>query len=489
MAEAGARGPGPRAPAWSFERASPWIAALAVAAAYATAFAGRFQFDDWNVIVRDPRVQSLGAWWRGMPGIRPLLKLSFAANHASGLGLAGFHVVNVGLHAANAVLALALLRRLEARTAAPGTPPGPVPLVATLLFALHPAQTEAVTYVSGRSASLAATFVLASAVLHVVGRDGGPHPRLARALSLALLACGLATKELAIALPAALVAIELADPRRPRSVRGALRATAGHWLVVAAALALFAAAPTYRHLAAASLERRGAWTNVLTNLHGLAWLAGQVVRPDLLDADPVVPVVERLDARAAITAASLLAALAAGVALLRRRPATSLALLWAIVWLPATGFWLPRPEPANDRQLYLSLLGVAWLAARALSAAAGFGDSPARPLAGLRRTAASIGAAGTLALLALLTSSRNAVYADELRFWESVLARSPANARALNNLGFALAARCRGAEAESALRRAIAAAPGDVTSSVNLRLLLEGEPLGPDEPRCVPSGR
>ena len=62
-------------------------------------------------------------------------------------GPVGFHVVNIALHALNAVLLFFIGRRLFGEKPA---------LVAALLFALHPMQTEAVTYISGRSSSLMA---------------------------------------------------------------------------------------------------------------------------------------------------------------------------------------------------------------------------------------------------------------------------------------------------------------------------------------------
>ncbi len=467
------------------ERGAPWLVLLAVVAAYANAFAGGFQFDDWNVIVHDPRVASLAAFWASMPGIRPLLKLSYAANHASGLGLAGFHAVNVALHAASALLALALLRRLEARAAPPGAPAGPAPLLAALLFALHPVQTEAVTYVSGRSASLCGALALASALVHVAGRDGW-RPDLARVLSPFLLAFALGAKELALALPAVLVAVELADVRRPASLRAAVRATGTHWLVAAVALALFARSPTYGRLVDASLALRPPGANVVAHLHGLAWLAGQVLRPDLLDADPVFRAPPSVDLDALLAGAGLLVAALGGLALLRRRPVDGLALSWSVLWLPPAGFLLPRPEPANDRQLYLALLGPAWLAARGLVAlgARATGGAP-RPPSPARRALPAAAAAAVVLALGALTAARNTVYADEVRFWEAALARSPGNARALNNLGFALAARCRQVEAEDAFLRAAAASPGDYLPKVNLRLLREGEPLGEGEPRCA----
>jgi hypothetical protein len=443
-------------------------------AAFANGLAGAFQFDDWNVIVNDPRVQTLGAWARSMPGIRPVLKLSYAANHASGLGLAGFHAVNVLVHAVNAALVLLLLRALARR----GSPEAPlddavpddaVPLCGALLFALHPVQTEAVTYVSGRSASLAALFILASALVWLAGRDGGR--RWSSVASPLLFALALGTREQALALPFVLVALDAADLRRPFSLRAALRATAGHWLVLAAAAGAVVASPTYRRMIGESLALRGAGANVATHLGGLAWLAGQVVRPDRLDADPLLPVRVGLDAGSALAAVVLLAALVAGVALLRRRPAAALALLWTVLWLPLAGWWVPRAEPANDRHLYLALIGPAWLLARGLGA---------RQHPRWRRAAAGL----LLAALFAGTVARNRVYADEVTFWAAVTRTSPGSARAFNNLGFALAARCRLDEAEGALQRAVALEPEGFRAKLNLRLLREGEPLGPGGARC-----
>jgi len=453
-------------------RLAPWGIAAVTAAAHATSFRGGFQLDDFRVIVGDPRVQSLGAWWRSMPGIRPVLKLTYAANQGSGLGLSGFHALNVALHALNAVLAWLLVRALSRRGAPEAPASAAIPALAALLFALHPVQTEAVTYVCGRSASLAAAFVLASALCHLAGRDGDrAWPSTFASPALFLLALG--AREQAIALPFALLAIEAADLRRPLSLRAALRATAGHWLVLGAVVAAFAASPVYRRLAGASLGLRGAWTNLLTHLGGLAWLAGQVVRPDRLDADPLIPVRTRLDAPALLAAAAALAALAAGIALLRRRPRAGLPLLWTVLWLPWSGLLLPRPEVANDRQLYLALLGPAWLLAGALVGEGG------------ARRARAAAAVGLLALLATLTVARARVYEDEVAFWSAVVATSPGNARAQNNLGFALAARCRTVDAEAAFERAIALDPEGVRARVNLRLLRAGEPLGPGGERCA----
>ncbi|HQR30427.1 MAG TPA: hypothetical protein PLL32_08455, partial [Anaeromyxobacteraceae bacterium] len=189
----------------------PLILLAAVATAWATSFAGTFQFDDWNVIVNDPRVASPAAWWRSMPGIRPLLKLTFSVDRASGLGVAGFHAVNLAVHATSSLLVLALLRRVAARTGADAPALRAAPLVGAILFAVHPVQVEAVTYVSGRSSSLSGMLALASAVAWLAGREPsrareretarGPVRRWIWAVaSPLLLAASLAVKEGAVVL-------------------------------------------------------------------------------------------------------------------------------------------------------------------------------------------------------------------------------------------------------------------------------------------------
>jgi len=471
--------PGPGSPPGGV--APGWMVVAAVAAAYATAFSGTFQFDDFAVIVDEPRVASLQAWWRSMPGIRPLLKLSYAANQQSGLGLVGFHAVNVLVHAGAALLALALLRRLERLVSTPASTPTATPtalaaaLLGALLFALHPAQTEAVTYLSGRSTALASLLALGSLVTWLDGRERG-RPWLVHGLSPLLLALSLGVKELAAVVPAALLLLAAADARRPSGWRAALRDTAAHWVVLAVGAAAFAASPTYRRMLRLALDLRPPLENLRVQLAAFAWLTEQAVRPDRLLADPLVQPLG--GATAAALGAVLLLACAWAVRSLRGpRRAEGLAILWTLLWLAPAGWWLPRPEPANDRQLYLALLGPAWLLGRGLAAP------------GTWRATRMALVLGLLMVLGWLTLQRSLVYRDEVTFWVDVARQAPRNARAFNNLGDALARCGRLAEAEAAFAEAIAIDPAYARAGVNLRLLREGALLGPWDgrpPRCPP---
>ena len=148
------------------------LAAL-VAALYANACTGSFQFDDFNVIVEQPAVHTYTAWAAALPGIRPLLKASYLLNWTLDPGPLGFHLVNVAIHAGNSVLAYLLLRRFQARAGAPAA----TAFLAALIFAVHPLQTEAVAYVCGRSTSLMALFYLGGVLAYVRGRETGSRGR------------------------------------------------------------------------------------------------------------------------------------------------------------------------------------------------------------------------------------------------------------------------------------------------------------------------
>jgi len=472
-------------PAW-IRLVSPALIVAAVAAAYSDAWHASFQFDDWRVIVDEPKVGSLGAWWSSLPAIRPLLKLSYALNNSLPFRLAGFHLVNIALHAGSSLLACALLRRLALRG---GAAPGRARVMASmgaLLFALHPVQTEAVTYISGRSTSLAAFFTLASLLAWIEARAGSasslPAPGMRgrrsgvwlAAVSALLFALALLAKETAAVLPLAILLWESGNLRRA-AARGAppaerLKIPWAHLAILAGALALAARSAIYRYLLATSLHARGFWSNILTQASATTYLTRQLIRFDRLNADPALPVEAFLTAGLALKILLLGALLTLGLVWMRRRPAPAFGILWFFLFLAPTNSLLARLDVANDRQLYLAILGPVWLViwtARRL---------PLEPLAPVALLAC------LALLLGLATYHRNLVYADEISFWRDVTRKSPHNGRAFNNLGYAYAVQARHADAEKAFVRALEIDPGDVRAAVNLRLLREGALMSRSSP-------
>ena len=417
-------------------------AALLVAAAlaaYANALGGSFQFDDFNVIVRQGAVHSLAAWWESMPGIRPLLKLSYALSWGAGGGSTlAFHALNVALHAANALLVWSVLKALWGRMGVREA--GMAALAGALLFALHPAHTEAVTYVSGRSMSLMAFFYLASVLAYLRNAP--------RWISPALFVAALATKEVAVTLPAALLLCEALDARRPFDGRAALRRQAAHWVLLGIGLAAMAMLPRYRDMLETSLALRGLKEQLALQAAAIARHAGVLVLAVPPNIDPEVPFVPT------VVGWAILAAVATGFALLHRQPWTAFALLWFFLHLAPTNSLLARADAVNDRQLYLASIGPLALAGLALAL------MPRWRAAALVVVAAVLGAA---------TVARNQDYRSEVALWSDTARKSPASTRAWNNLGYAYQLEGRRAEARAAYQRALALDPEDLTARINLQ--------------------
>jgi Dolichyl-phosphate-mannose-protein mannosyltransferase len=132
------------------------IAAMAVVV-YLPAFAAGFNADDYLILGRVKSIEGVGAplgyfKFAFYEYFRPIGFLSYALDwRIWHLNPFGFHLTNVGLHAANSFLVFALARRLFSRRDA---------ALAALLFALHPASHELVYWIAARFDLLATFFIL-----------------------------------------------------------------------------------------------------------------------------------------------------------------------------------------------------------------------------------------------------------------------------------------------------------------------------------------
>lgn len=431
-----------------FHRLLPalWIL-VPVALAYASALPAAFQFDDFNVIVENPVVHSLQAWRAdALQGIRPLLKLTYALNWRMSPGPAGFHLVNVLLHAANALL----VHRLASRRLGPG----PGSLLAALVFALHPVQTEAVTYVSGRSVSLMAIGCLLS-------MESREWPRAGHVLSPAFFLAALLVRETALILPVALL---LWDRLGGRSWKEGLRRIRVHAGLVALALLVPLAHEGYGRFFATSLGLRSMALNLLTQVEALGYLTWRVVLPWGLNIDPDLRPVQSVDAWHLAGGALILALACAALARFRPgRPGWAFGTLWFLLFLLPTNSIFPRRDVVSERHLYLALFGVC-LAAGHLADRAAARFQLSRTLAG----ALTLAFAG---ILGAATVTRNRVYATEISLWEDTARKSPEKARVHNNLGYAYQLAGRYPDARRAYLRALALDPGHARARSNLERL------------------
>ena len=418
-------------------RAAAFLAA-ASAAVCLPSFGGAFQFDDYNVIVHYPTVHSWDALFeRAGAGVRALLKASYTLNWTLGGGATfGFHLINVVLHALNAVLLLFIGRRVFPLH------PGAC-LAAALLFALHPAQTEAVTYISGRSVSLMSAFYLSALLLYLRRSYWSVIPFI----------FALAVKETAVTLPAALLLVELA-----RRERTPWRLQLPHWLVLAAGGLVLLLVPRYSELVAYGFTQRGPVENLLTQVGGISYLLARLVSLQGYNIDPGLPAFQGWTPVFFLQATILLGLLALGLASLRSRPWLAFGILWFFLQLAPTNSIVPRLDVANDRQLYLACWGLF------------LGFSIQVSLLLSQRASVALAAA---AAVAFVTASipRQLDYRDEITLWEASVRENGANARARNNLGYAYYLAGRKAEARREIEAAARLDPSYHKARANLLLL------------------
>lgn len=148
------------------------ILAVLAALAYAGSINGPFLKGDISNILENPGVSSLispcgeGGCPEGRALFgRPLARISFALNYLAGQNSpTGYHAVNIAIHVM-AALALFALVRLTLEKSAPLSAryaryAAPLAFFSALLWSVHPVNTQAVAYVSGRLESLPGLFFL-----------------------------------------------------------------------------------------------------------------------------------------------------------------------------------------------------------------------------------------------------------------------------------------------------------------------------------------
>ena len=462
---------------------APAAVVLAGLLAYSSAFPGAFVFDDAPNISRNPQLDRFLDYLPGGPGYaaqpgRAVTFATFALDRAVAGNAPTFsRAVNVAIHLAAALLVLALTLaafqapRLRGSALAPQA--WAVGLVAGLLFVAHPVQTQAVTYIVQRLASLATLFYLLAALLYVRWRivgEAGSRGWPARATYAgALVAALLATrsKEIAFTLPAAMLLLDAVLFEGPWRRRLA-------WLIpfaVVAALVpaslLATSAPAGAILGDPAEATRVQTTMsrgdyLLTQFTVIARYLGLIVFPAGQTIDHDVPVRHVLLEPAVLGSAALLLAVAALAAWLllassprRSRPLdpaarlAALGIAWFFLTLSVESSLVPIVDVMYEHRVYLPFAGLSISLAVLLALLA-------RRIAP-ERTVAVTAAAGLLLAVALgvVTWRRNEVWSSEVALWTDAVAKSPAKARPRHNLGVSLHRVGRRAEAMPFLMDAV----------------------------------
>jgi tetratricopeptide (TPR) repeat protein len=420
---------------------------LAALAAYHNSFSGPFIFDDLPSIVENRYIHQLVTTLREypsgsatLPG-RPLLRLSLWANYRlGGLEVRGYHALNLVLHL---LTAFALWGLLQSILESPGLKDrygkaAPwLALTISLIWMVHPLQTESVSYVVQRAEILGGLFYLLT--LYGVARSaraGGGGISTWSWVAVVSCLLGIASKEIVATAP--LLALALDRVFFAQSWRLLWQARKGLYLALGSTwipLAILMRASSDRAASAGFGLGMRWWEYALTQPYFLCRYLALSVWPRALVLD-YGAYLARTTGEVAPYAAIVLLLLVLTLVALRRAPALGFCGLWFFLILAPTSSVVPLvTQTGAEHRMYLPLVG---LIAPVILGGYALWQRVGTMLPSLLRAGPVLAAVLVVSALAARTMARNREYRSAVSIWQTVVDRWPINPHAHYNLGNAL---------------------------------------------------
>jgi len=340
-----------------------------------------------------------------------------------GMNPTGYHLTNILLHAANAVLVYRLIVALVPGVGARAA------LVGALGFAIHPLRVESVAWATERRDVLSALFYLATVLGYLrlvqAKRDGHPW-RGWLAASVGCFLLSLLSMAWGITLPLVLLALDVYPLRRlaRRSDAVPLLLEKIPYFVLALGGAVLAQLASNQVPAKRTLAQHGLVERAAQAAYGLVFYLWKTAVPIRLSPVYLLEQTLRPAAPRYLAAAVIVVGVTAAAVLLRRRApwATVAWACYALVLAPVLGFVQTGPQITADRYSYLACLPWVVLLAAGIDR-----------LKGAAVTAAL--AVAALAGLGVLTFRQTRVWHDSRTLWEHALRVDPDDYVAYLNRG------------------------------------------------------
>src|SRR5437867_786162 len=454
------------------------LIALVTVAAFLPALQNQFvSWDDDENFLDNPHYRGLGwsplrwMWTTHQSHYIPLTWMTLGLDYLLwGMNPFGYHLTSLLLHAANAVVFFFVVHRILTLAQPSPSERGHALAVAAgfaaLVFAIHPLRVESVAWVTERRDVLSGLFYLSAILMYLRACERGARGRGWYWAAVGLFAGALLSKSMVVNLPFVLLILDVYPLRRLGGFVGWWSEPARRiyiekipFVLLAAAASAVAVMAQLSKSAMISVAHLSALGRLAVSAYGLSFYLWKMVVP--LNLSPLYMRPPTVDPEASpfILSYGLVLAITAIVLALRRR-IPGLPAAWAayvVVLLPVLGIFQSGSQIAADRYTYLAGLGWAILAGAGL-------------LACRHATRFLIrgSAVGVLVGLGVLTWNQVHVWHDSEKLWTHALAIDPKSSAAHSNLGSALIAQGKPAEASEHFREALRINTNDSVAHTNL---------------------
>jgi len=414
---------------------------------YSNSFDNSFHFDDQGYIIdnhaiRTPNIVSIWNSW--LPNARVVAFYTFALNYQyHQLDVFGYHVVNFAIHFLTAVLVWWFMNLIlvapRLKTFRISRYHKSISLLAALLFISHPVQTQAVTYISQRFASLATMFYIATLCFYLKGRmmqikakaDGGEIFYFFFSAVAAIL--GMFTKQIVITLPFTVLLTEYCFLRG----RNAKEKPFNLIYVLVILLFVFVIPALYSfnvagmlNMQAHSASHTGDYLTpgkyFLSQSRVIVTYLKILFYPLVQNFDYDFPISQSLfELKTFLSFALLFVILAGAFKLKSRCRLITFGVLWFFITLSVESSVIVIKTIIFEHRLYLPSIGFCIVVCAGVFH---LFKRPQVPIAVLSTV---------ILLFSFLTFQRNHVWQDEVTLWEDTVKKSPNKPRALMNLGLA----------------------------------------------------
>ena len=441
---------------------------------YSNTLSAEFVFDDYKTIINNRLIRNLTNIqdiWKSNPR-RFVSYSSFAVNYQmSELEVFSYHATNIAIHLLTGISLFIFLKLLIKTPLLENKSKiyKKLPFLAALIFLVHPVQTQAVTYITQRMASLAGLLYITALIFYLkanlvkqnVSSRGGKFASGAKfwilvSFSLMLSLLAFLTKENTYTLPITMLLIQYLffTPSIKGVIKKALPA------VPALLLAFFIAIASYTQwiqlgnlnwktlLSAETLQgsfgifNGFSWSYLLTQFKVIIYYIRLLFLPISQNLDYDFPMSKSIfEPTTFVSLIAILAIIFIGILLHKKYRVISFGILFFFLALSIESSIFPLNDVIYEHRLYLPSAG-AIIAVVCIFCELQHAISKNVRLSKIRK-ASLLRISGTLIfssilLLSIATINRNKTWATQISIWSDTITKSPNKARPYNGLGIAL---------------------------------------------------